>query len=149
MNFDISSDSDDDLPLLERAAKKAFGERTMSKNVETKVKVKNVVGSLKRSPKKKKVVLSHAFSDSDSDGPISPPKHVRKERKVELTPPPPALDDNLPDTEPLVDSDDGQAETEPLSDTDGLPAADSLRQNTGSRSYSGGRSSNKENRAFM
>ena len=36
MNFDISSDSDDDLPLLERAARKAFGERTMSKNVESK-----------------------------------------------------------------------------------------------------------------
>jgi len=83
------------------------------------------------------------FSDSDSDtGLISPPKRVRKEHKVELTPPP-AFEDDLPDTEPLVDS-----ETEPLSDTDGLmPAENILRQNTGTRSESGGRSSNnKENK---
>ena len=146
MTFDISSDSDDDLPLLERAARKAFGERTMSKNVETKDKKNDVVGGQKRNLKKKKVVLSHAFSDSDSDGPISPPKQVKNKRKVELTPPPPNFEDDLPDTEPLVDSDDGQVETEPLSDTDGLPAADSLRQNTRPRSESGGRSSNKENK---
>jgi len=59
-NFDISSDSDDDLPLLERAAKKAFGENATSKNVEIKDKKKDG----KRSPKKKKRAgLSHAFSD--------------------------------------------------------------------------------------
>jgi len=78
-------------------------------------------------------------TDSDS-GLISPPKRVRNELKVELTPPP-DFEDNLPDTEPLVDS-----ETEPLSDTDGLPAANILRQNTETRSESGGRSSNKENK---
>ena len=146
MNFDISSDSDDgaELPFAERVAKKAFVRKTTSKNVETNRKSKEVRDSGKTRPKNKKVVLSHAFSDSDSDGIVSPPKQDRKE--VELTPPPAFEDsEDLPDTEPLLES-DGQAETEPLSDTDGLPAN---RQNTKTatvRSDSGGRFSIIENK---
>ena len=144
MNFDISSDSDDgaELPFAQRVAKKAFGGENASKNVEIKSKG---VGEYGKTKPKKKVGLSHAFSDTDSDdGMVSPPKQVRKE--VELTPPP-AFDDsdNLPDTEPFVDS-DGQAETDPLSDTDGLPANRQNSKTATVRSESRGRSSNKENK---
>ena len=146
MNFDISSDSDDgaELPFAQRVAKKAFRGENSSKNVEIKSKGVKMGENGKTKPKKK-VGLSHAFSDTDSDdGMVSPPKQVRKE--VELTPPP-AFDDsdNLPDTEPFVDS-DGQAETDPLSDTDGLPANRQNSKTAPVRSESRGRSSNKENK---
>ena len=143
MNFDISSDSDDgaELPFAQRVAKKAFGGVNASKNVEIKSKEFSDIGKTRP----KKVGLSHAFSDSDSDdGLVSPPKFVRKE--VELTPPPAFEDsENLPDTEPFVDS-DGQADTEPLSDTDGLPANRQNSKTATVRSESSGRSSNKENK---
>ena len=142
MNFDDLSDSDheSEVPFAQRAARKAFGKKTESKG---KDKI------LKKSPvKKKKVGLSHAFSDSDSDGMVSPPKRVTRE--IELTPPP-AHDpekedeDDLPDTEPFVDS-DGWADTEPLSDTDGVQEKkQSLKETKKSSSESCSLSSNKEN----
>ena len=141
MSYDISSDSDDggELPFAERAAKKAFGGENASKNVEIKAKSKAVreFGVMRS----KKLVGSHAFSDSDSDDGVivSPPKRVRKE--VELTPTPSFEDsDNLPDTEPFMDS-----ETEPLSDTDVLPAKRQDSKASTVKSGSSGRSSNKEN----
>lgn len=146
MNFDISSDSDDgaELPFAQRVAKKAFGGENASKNVEIKAKSKEV-GEYRKVKPNKKVGLSHAFSDTDSDdGMVSPPKRVRKE--VELTPPPAFEDsDNLPDTEPFVDS-DGQAETEPLSDTDGMTTNKQNSKTATMRSESSGRCSNKENK---
>ena len=145
MVFEISSDSDDEaeLPFAEKVSKKAFGGKTAAKNAKGDLK--------KKAPEqRKKVGLSHAFSDSDSDTLPSPPKQARKE--VLLTPPPvynkeaKEDSDNLPDTEPFQDS-DGQGETEPLSDTDDLPLLanrqDARALKAGSKSS--GKSGNKEN----
>ena len=76
MNFDISSDSDDgqDMTFAERAKARAFGGKIIA--------AKN-----RKSPKRKKPVLSHAFSDSDSEVALPSPKKGRGE-SVCLTPPP-------------------------------------------------------------
>merc|ERR1719516_67836 len=82
----------------------------------------------------KKMVGSHAFSDSDSDDGMmaSPPKRIRKE--VELTPP-----HAFEDSEDLPD-------TEPLSDTDGSPTQRLDSKTSAVQSESSEKSSNKENR---